>query len=58
MGLKGTIVVDPVFQLGTAFGPSGTPTAVLLAPECAVASDGVAGQPAVLALANGQPAHH
>ena len=54
MGLTSTVVLDPSFAAGTAFGTNGTPTAVLVDAEGRIASPIAAGDEAVLALANGE----
>ena len=51
MGLRSTVVLDQNFSVGNAFGASGTPMAVLVDEEGNIASELVAGAPAVLALA-------
>jgi peroxiredoxin len=53
MGLRAPVVLDQGFATGTAFGVSGTPSAVLIDAEGAVASSVAVGAPAVLALARG-----
>ena len=51
MGLNSTVVLDQNFGVGSAFGASGTPSAVLVDEEGKVASELAVGAPAVLALA-------
>jgi methylamine dehydrogenase accessory protein MauD len=51
MGLKAPIVLDETFAAGSAFGASGTPSAVLVDGERRIASELAVGAPAVLALA-------
>jgi len=51
MDLHSTVVLDSNSQVGSAFGASGTPMAVLLDAKGRVASEVVAGAEAVLALA-------
>jgi hypothetical protein len=51
MGLRSTVVLDQGFSVGSAFGASGTPSAVLVDAEGKVASEVAVGAPAVLALA-------
>jgi protein-disulfide isomerase len=51
MGLRSTVVLDQNFSVGNAFGANGTPMAVLVDEEGNIASELVAGAPAVLALA-------
>ena len=51
MGLRSTVVLDQEFAAGNAFGTNGTPTAVLVDEKGKIASEVVAGAPAVLALA-------
>ena len=51
MGLSSTVVLDQQFAVGSAFGASGTPSAVLVDEEGKVASEVAVGAPAVLALA-------
>jgi hypothetical protein len=51
MGLRSTVVLDQEFATGQAFGTNGTPTAVLIDEQGKVATEVVAGAPAVLALA-------
>jgi peroxiredoxin len=61
MGLRSPIVLDQSFRAGTAFGASGTPSAVVIDAKGKIASGVAAGIEAVLALAgapqgdNGQP---
>jgi peroxiredoxin len=51
MGLRSTVVLDEGFSVGSAFGASGTPSAVLVDSEGKVASQVAVGAPAVLGLA-------
>jgi thiol-disulfide isomerase/thioredoxin len=53
-GFSSTVVVDPDFDAGTAFGAGGTPMAVLLDADGRVASPLAAGAEAVFALAGGR----
>ena len=55
MGLRSTVVLDQNFGVGSAFGASGTPSAVLVDEEGKVASELAVGAPAVLALAGADP---
>ncbi len=50
MGLHSPVVLDPGFSTGTAFGATGTPSAVLVDENLKVASPVVAGAQAVLTL--------
>jgi len=52
MGLHCQIALDQNFSVGQSFGATGTPSAVLLNAEGAVASDVAAGRSNVVALAN------
>jgi thiol-disulfide isomerase/thioredoxin/uncharacterized membrane protein YphA (DoxX/SURF4 family) len=56
MGLSSTVVLDQQFAVGSAFGASGTPSAVLVDEAGNVASELVVGAPAVLALAGARQA--
>jgi peroxiredoxin len=56
MGLSSPILVDDSFTVGSAFGANGTPMAVLVDEEGNIASEAVAGAPAVMALARGEQA--
>jgi hypothetical protein len=51
MGLRSTVVLDQNFSVGSAFGASGTPSAVLVDSDGSVASELAVGAPAVLELA-------
>jgi thiol-disulfide isomerase/thioredoxin len=51
MGLRSPVVLDQNFSVGSAFGASGTPSAVLVDEEGKVASELAVGAPGVLALA-------
>jgi hypothetical protein len=51
-GLMSTIVLDDGWRAGSAFGASGTPSAVLVDGEGKIASTLGIGGPAVLELAN------
>ncbi len=51
MGLSSPVVLDQGFSVGSAFGASGTPSAVLVDSEGKVASEVAVGAPAVLGLA-------
>ncbi|HEV2122444.1 MAG TPA: redoxin family protein [Chloroflexota bacterium] len=53
MGLRSLLVLDQGFSVGSAFGASGTPSAVLVDNKGNIASDIAVGAPAVLALAGG-----
>jgi peroxiredoxin len=52
MGLRSPVVLDQELSVGNIFGATGTPMAVLVDTEGKIASEGAAGAPAVLALAN------
>jgi peroxiredoxin len=54
MGLRAPVLLDHGFAVGNAFGADGTPMAVLVDGEGRIASELVAGAPAVLALARGE----
>jgi peroxiredoxin len=56
MGLSSPVLVDDSFTVGSAFGANGTPMAVLVDEEGNIASEVVAGAPAVMALARGEQA--
>ncbi len=56
MGLRSTVVLDQGFSVGSAFGASGTPSAVLVDSEGKVASEVAVGAPAVLGLAGANQA--
>ena len=52
MGLRSPVVLDPAgMSVGSQFGASGTPMAILVDAEGKFASETVAGAKAVLALA-------
>jgi len=51
MGFSSPVVLDQTFSVGSAFGASGTPSAVLVDEEGEIASELAVGAPAVLALA-------
>ena len=51
LALKAPIALDQAFAAGTAFGTTGTPSAVLVDRRGRVASELAIGAPAVLALA-------
>ena len=51
MGLRSPVVLDQNFAVGSAFGASGTPSAVLVDAKGNIASELAVGAPAVLALA-------
>ena len=51
MGLNSPLVLEQSFHAGSAFGASGTPSAVLVDEEGKVASELAVGVPGVLALA-------
>jgi hypothetical protein len=51
MGLRSPVLLDEGFSTGTAFGASGTPSAVLVDAKGKIASEIAVGAPAVLALA-------
>ena len=50
-GLRSPVVLDQGFAVGRAFGANGTPNAVLVDADGAIASELAIGAPAVLALA-------
>jgi thiol-disulfide isomerase/thioredoxin len=54
MGLRSLIVLDGSFMVGRTLGARGTPMAVLVNTQGHIASEVVAGAPAIMALANGQ----
>jgi peroxiredoxin/uncharacterized membrane protein YphA (DoxX/SURF4 family) len=56
MGLSSTVVLDQQFAVGSAFGASGTPSAVLVDEEGKIASELGVGAPGVLALAGAREA--
>ena len=56
MGLRSTVVLDQGFSVGSAFGASGTPSAVLVDAEGKVASEVAVGAPAVLGMAGANQA--
>jgi peroxiredoxin len=56
MGLSSPVLVDDSFTVGSAFGANGTPMALLVDEEGNIASEAVAGAPAVMALARGEQA--
>jgi thiol-disulfide isomerase/thioredoxin len=59
LGLQSTVVIDDTFAAGRAFGATGTPSAVLLAPDGTVASNVAVGIEAVLQLAGARvPTSH
>ncbi len=61
MGLRSPVVLDQGFAVGSAFGASGTPSAVLVDAKGKIASELAVGAPAVLALAGAernQPVAH
>ena len=51
MGLRSPVVLDQGFRAGSAFGASGTPSAVLVDAKGNIASEVAVGAPAALALA-------
>jgi len=51
MGLSSTLLLDQGFSVGRSFGATGTPSAVLVAPDGTIASEVGVGAQAVLALA-------
>jgi len=53
MGLRSPVLLDTGFATGTAFGASGTPSAMLVDAEGGVASAVAVGAPAVLAMLRG-----
>jgi peroxiredoxin len=55
MGLRSTVVLDENFSVGSSFGASGTPSAVLVDRKGKIASDLAVGAPAVLSLAGVAP---
>jgi len=56
MGLRSTLLLDTGMSVGQKLGAMGTPMAVLVDADGRIASEVVAGGPAVLALAGAQPA--
>jgi hypothetical protein len=52
-GFHSTVLLDPEFSAGEAFGAGGTPSAVLVGADGRVASSVSVGATAVLALAAG-----
>ncbi len=54
LGLRSPIVLDEGFTLGSAYGATGTPSAVLVDAEGRIASAVIVGGPDVLALARSQ----
>ena len=48
MGLASSVLLDPVMDVMTSFGVSGTPIAVLVSPEGKIQSDPAIGGPAVI----------
>ncbi len=54
MGLRSAVVLDQGFSIGRAFGAGGTPSAILVDAMGNIASEVVAGAPAVLVLAGAQ----
>lgn len=55
MELRSTVVLDQGFNVGRAFGASGTPSAVLVDVDGMIASAVVVGAPAILKLATTKP---
>ncbi len=55
MNLRSTVLLDPDFQAGPAFGANGTPMAVIVDATGCIASEVAAGAQAVLALAGSNP---
>jgi thiol-disulfide isomerase/thioredoxin/uncharacterized membrane protein YphA (DoxX/SURF4 family) len=55
IGLSATVFLDPGFAISAAFGASGTPMAVMLDGQAQVASELVAGEDAIFALAKAHP---
>lgn len=55
-GLMSTILIDDAFTAGSAFGASGTPSAVKVGNDGTIAAPLGVGAPAVMALLTGQPA--
>jgi thiol-disulfide isomerase/thioredoxin/uncharacterized membrane protein YphA (DoxX/SURF4 family) len=53
-GLRATMVIDPAFSVGPAFGVNGTPSAVLVDAAGKVASTVGVGAPGVMALARNE----
>ncbi len=54
MGLRSPVVLDQTgMSIGSKFGASGTPMAIVVDAEGRIASELAAGAPAVLALASG-----
>jgi peroxiredoxin len=56
MGLRSPVLLDDTFTVGNAFGAAGTPMGILVDEEGNIASEVVAGAPAVMALARGEQA--
>ena len=56
MGLHSPVVLDQSFSAGSAFGASGTPSAILVDEEGKVASELRVGAPGVFALAGARQA--
>jgi methylamine dehydrogenase accessory protein MauD len=54
-GLASPVVLDEHLRTGTAFGVTGTPSAVLVDEDGRIASPVAVGRQAVMTLANGQP---
>jgi peroxiredoxin len=52
LGLRSRVVLDPTFSVGQSFGANGTPMAVLVDARGRIASELVAGAPAIFALAH------
>ena len=52
LSLRAPVILDQGFSAGRQFGATGTPMAVLIDAQGRIASDVVAGGPAVLTLAN------
>lgn len=53
-GLRATMVIDPAFSVGPAFGINGTPSAVLVDASGRIASAAGVGAPGVMALARNE----
>ena len=57
LGLASSVLLDTGFNTGTAFGASGTPSAVLIDKDGRIASELAVGAPGVLALAGHTAIH-
>jgi peroxiredoxin len=54
-GLMSTVLLDDAFTAGAAFGASGTPSAIKVGSDGAIAAPLAVGAPGVMALLTGQP---